>query len=111
LNIYDKLGYPPNKITPVINQISQHAGIKQNQIEKVIKRQVGMMIPYANNEFTRAINYGEPLIVNNPESPTSILLEDTAYFMSKETFKNIPPAAPTPTWKRVNSRITAKKAD
>jgi pilus assembly protein CpaE len=111
LNIYDKLGYPPKKITPIINQISSQAGIKQNQIEKVIKRQVGMVIPYSANEFTRAINYGEPLVLNDPESPTSILFEDTAFYMSKDTAKNIPPAAPTPTWKRVNSRITAKKAD
>jgi pilus assembly protein CpaE len=110
LNIYDKLGYPPNKITPVINQISPHTGIKQNQIEKVIKRQVGFVLPYSSNEFTRAINYGEPLIVSNEESPAAILLEDTAYYMSKDTLKNIPPAAPTPTWKRVNSRMTVKKA-
>ncbi|MEN4100554.1 MAG: response regulator, partial [Anaerolineaceae bacterium] len=111
LNIYDKLGYPPQKITPVINQISYHAGIKQNQIEKVIKRQVSMVIPYSANEFTRAINYGEPLILNNPDSPATILFEDMAYSMSKDTMKNIPPAAPTPTWKRVTSRLPAKKSD
>jgi pilus assembly protein CpaE len=111
LNIYDKLGYLPTKITPVINQISHHAGIKQNQIEKVIKRQVGMVVPYSANEFTRAINYGEPFVLGDPESPATILFEDTAYSMSKEGLKNIPPAAPTPMWKRVNSRITAKRVD
>ena len=67
------------------------------------------MIPYAPNEFTRAINFGEPVVSTNAESPITAFFEDLAYKMSKETLKNIPPAAPTAVWKRVTSRITSKK--
>jgi len=109
LNIYDKLNYSLDKIFPVLNHIIPQSGIRQNQVEKVLKRPVKYMIPFAQNEFTRAINFGEPLVVTNPDSPVTAFFEDIAYVMSKESLKNIPPAAPTPVWKRVTSRVTSKK--
>lgn len=108
-NIYDKLNYSPGKIIPVINNLTPQSGIKQSQVEKVIKKPVGYIIPYTPIEFTRAINFGEPVVSNNPDSPITALFEDIAYALSKESLKNIPPAAPTPTWKRVTSRVTSKK--
>ncbi len=109
LNIYDKLNYSLDKVFPVLNNTMPQSGIRQNQVEKVLKRPVKFMIPYAQNDFTRAINFGEPLVVTNPDSPVTAFFEDVAYMMSKESLKNIPPAAPTPVWKRVTSRVTSKK--
>lgn len=109
LNIYDKLNFTTDKVLPVLNNVLPQAGIKQAQVEKVLKRPVRYMIPYAPAEFIRAINFGEPLTITNPESPVTSFFEDVAYTMSKESLKNIPPAAPTATWKRVTSRLTGKK--
>jgi pilus assembly protein CpaE len=109
LNIYEKLGYPDDKIVPVINNIFPQTGIKLNQIEKVLKRTVKYAIPHVPNEFIRAINFGEPVVLNNMDSPVTTLFEDAAFEFSKETLKNIPPVAPSITWKRVNSRLLAKK--
>jgi Flp pilus assembly CpaE family ATPase len=109
LNIYDKLNYSPTKITPVINNVAPVSGIKQAQVEKVLKRPVKYIIPNAPGEFIRAINFGEPLVSTYPDSPITTMFEDAAYAMSKEALKNIPPAAPSIVWKRVTSRLTSKK--
>jgi pilus assembly protein CpaE len=109
LNIYDKLGFLPEKILPVINNVIPQSGIRQAQVEKVLKRPVKYIIPNAPHEFVRAINFGEPLVTTIPDSPVTTLFEDLAYVMSKESLKNIPPAAPTAVWKRVTGRMTSKK--
>lgn len=109
LNIYDKLNYSLDKVYPVLNNIQPQSGIKVGQVERVLKRPVKYIIPYAGNEFTRAINFGEPVVKSTPDSPVTAFFEDVAYKMSKESLKNIPPAAPTAVWKRVTSRITSKK--
>lgn len=109
LHIYDRLNYENEKILPVINNITPPTGIKQSQVEKVLKRPIKYVLPYAPNEFIRAINFGEPVITSHPDSPIATFFDDIAYAMSKESLKNIPPAAPTTAWKRVTSRLTSKK--
>ena len=109
LNIYDKLGFLPEKILPVINNVVPQSGIRQAQVEKVLKRPIKYIVPNAPNDFVRAINFGEPLVVTAPDSPVTSMFEDLAYVMSKESLKNIPPAAPTAVWKRVTGRMTSKK--
>lgn len=109
LNIYDKLNIANEKILPVLNYNIPQAGIKQIQVEKVLKRPVKFSLPYAPNEFIRAINFGEPLVGTEPDSPVTTMFENMAFTMSKESLKNIPPAAPTAVWKRVTSRTTGRK--
>jgi pilus assembly protein CpaE len=109
LNIYEKLGYSTEKIVPVMTHLYPVSGIKQAQVEKVLKCRVQYSIPHDPAEFLRAINFGEPLVITNPDSPVASMFEDAAFALSKETLRNIPPAAPTPIWKRINNRITVKK--
>ncbi len=109
VNIYDKLGYPQERIVPVISNPNGQPGIKQAQVEKVLKHPVKYIVPTAPAEFTRAINFGEPLVITYPELPAAVMFEEAAYAFSKESLKNIPPAAPTSVWKRVTSRQSSKK--
>jgi pilus assembly protein CpaE len=109
LNIYEKLGFASEKIYPVLNNITPYTGIKQTQVEKVLRRPVKYAIPHHPTEFMRSLNFGEPLVITYPDSPVTTIIEDAAYAFSKESLKNIPPAAPTAVWKRVTSRVTSKK--
>ncbi|MDR3572762.1 MAG: response regulator [Anaerolineaceae bacterium] len=109
LQLYNKLGYTQEKISVVLNQTLPTGAIKQQQIEKVLKVPVRYSIPHAPSEFIRAINFGKPILTASPDAAVTTLFEDIAYETSKETLKNIPPAAPSPTWKRVSSRFAAKK--
>jgi pilus assembly protein CpaE len=109
LDIYGRLGFPSERIFVVVNHTFEGNAVKQSQIEKVIRRPVDMMIPYVPYDFIRAINFGEPFIIKNPESPLTGLYEDAAFWLSNDIHKNIPPLAPTQTWRRVNSRLQSRK--
>jgi MinD-like ATPase involved in chromosome partitioning or flagellar assembly len=109
LNIYDKLGYSEANIKVVMNSITNQSGIKQVQLEKALGFPVSYTIPYDPQEVIRAINFGEPFILSNPELPISMKIEDMAYALSDEIYKKIPPAIPSAAWKRVTNRIPAKK--
>ncbi len=109
LEIYRLLGYPSEKIKPILNNTLAVAGIKQAQIEKVMKLPVSYALPYAPNEFIRAINFGQPVIINNPEISSVPIFEEMAYVNSSESLRAIPPSSPTATWKRVTQKLAAKK--
>jgi pilus assembly protein CpaE len=109
LEIYDKLGFTPDKVKVVLNQTSNNSGIKQAKLEKALERQFDFVIPYEPTEVMRALNFGIPFITENTDLPISIQLENMAYTLSHEFFKNLPPAVPTPTWKRVTERLTVNK--
>lgn len=109
LEIYARLGFIPERVFVVVNQNFDGNGVRQSQIEKVLRRPVDMMIPYVPYDFVRAINFGEPYILKNPDSPITGLYEDAAFWLSNDFHKNIPPLAPTPSWKRVNSRLQTRK--
>ncbi|TLN22467.1 response regulator, partial [bacterium] len=109
LEIYRLLGYPSEKIKPILNNTLAVAGIKQAQIEKVLKLPVSHSLPYTPNEFIRAINFGQPVILNNPEIPAVATIEEMAYLHSSESMKAIPPSSPSASWKRVNQKMAARK--
>ena len=109
LDIYDKLGFPKDKIKLLLNVNSSIAGIRQSQIEKVLGRPVDFVIPYEPDAVIRAVNFGEPFLLENSDLPISVKLEDMAYLLSHDIHKNLPPAAPTETWKRVTSRLGDNK--
>jgi pilus assembly protein CpaE len=109
IQIYDKLGFSEEKVNLVINNTFMQPGIKQAQIEKVLKRPIKYTIPHTPNEFIRAINFGEPLVTNNPEAPAADTIEEIAFNLSQENYKNIPPVSATNAWKRINERNPKKQ--
>lgn len=108
LEIYDRLGIPLDKVKIVLNNNSSNPAIKQTQLEKVLKRPIDFVLPYEAGEVNRALNFGQPFILNNPDLPICLNLEKMAYVMSDEVHKAIPPAMPSPTWKRVTSQLSNK---
>ncbi len=105
LNTYKQLGYPSEKIRLVLNWTFKRRGLAHKQIEKALKRKISLIIPHAPDIFIGAINMGRPIATHQTEHPIGILFENTAYQLSKETHKNLPPLQPSDTWKRVSQRI------
>lgn len=108
LEIYDRLGITLDKVKIVLNNNSSNPAIKQAQLEKVLKHPIDFVLPFEAGEVNRALNFGQPFILNNPDLPICLMLERMAYEMSDDAYKALPPAAPSPTWKRVTSQIPAK---
>jgi pilus assembly protein CpaE len=87
-----------------LNNLFPNLGIKQNRIEKALNRSIDLVIPYASNEFIKAINYGEPIVTTGLETPAVAFFEDTAFRLSREEYTSITPLAATQVWKHVNNR-------
>lgn len=109
IDIYDKLGFPREKIKLLLNSNSSITGIRQTQIEKVLDHPIDFVIPYEPDAVIRAVNFGEPFLLENSDLPISVILENMAYHLSHDSHKNLPPAAPTDTWKRVTKRLGDNK--
>jgi pilus assembly protein CpaE len=108
LEIYDRLGIPLEKVALALNNNSSNPAIKQAQLEKVLKRPIDFVLPFEAGEVNRALNFGQPFILNNPDLPICLVLEKMAYALSDEAQKALPPAVPSPTWKRVTSQLPKK---
>jgi pilus assembly protein CpaE len=103
LEIYDRVGIPLEKVKLVLNNNSSSPAIKQAQLEKVLKRNFDFVLPFEAGEVNRALNFGQPFILNNPDLPICLNLEKMAYALSDDSLKAIPPVAPSAMWKRVTS--------
>ena len=108
LEIYDRLGISTEKVKIILNNNSSNPAIKQAQLEKVLKRSIDFVLPYEAGEVNRALNFGQPFILSNPDLPICLALENMAYELSDQGLKAIPPAAPSPTWKRVTAHLSGK---
>jgi pilus assembly protein CpaE len=101
LEIYDRLGIPLEKVKIILNNNSSSPAIRQAQLEKVLKRNIDFVLPYEAGEVNRALNFGQPFILNNPDLPICLVLEKMSYALSDDSIKALPPVAPSATWKRV----------
>ena len=108
LDVYDQLGFAPDKIKLVFNPNTNITGILITQLEKVFERTFDYILPHEPTEVFRAINFGKPFILENPKLPISIAIEDMAYDLSDSSYKSIPPASPSSAWKDVTKRIKQK---
>ncbi len=108
LEIYDRLGVSVDKVKIILNNNSSSPAIKQAQLEKVLKRSIDYVLPYEAGEVNRALNFGQPFILSNPDLPICLALENMAYDLSDQSHKAIPPASPSPTWKRVTAQLSGK---
>jgi pilus assembly protein CpaE len=108
MEIYDRLGIPLDKVKIALNNNSSNPAIKQAQLEKVLKHPIDFVLPFEAGEVNRALNFGQPFILNNPDLAICIVLEKMAYAMSDEAYKALPPAAPSQTWKRATSPLSNK---
>ena len=108
LEIYDRLGISVEKVKIILNNNSSSPAIKQAQLEKVLKHSIDFVLPYEAGEVNRALNFGQPFILSNPDLPICLALENMAYNLSDPGLKAIPPAAPSGTWKRVTAHLSGK---
>ena len=75
----------------------------------MLDRPVDFVLPYEPDEVIRAVNFGEPFLLKSHDISISKEIENMAYMLSDEIHKNLPPAAPSDTWKRVTDRLGESK--
>ncbi|MGD0877441.1 MAG: response regulator [Anaerolineales bacterium] len=109
LDTYSKLNYPPEKIKLVLNATFPKHGLPKNRIESALGVPIMVTIPYTPDRFVEAINFGQPLVSAKPDEPIGGLLEDLAFFLSRDAHKKTRPENPSETWKRVYKRYSERK--
>jgi pilus assembly protein CpaE len=109
LDTYSKLNYPTEKIKLILNATFPKHGLPKDKIEAALGVPVMVTIPYTPDRFVEAINFGQPLISSKSDEPIGGLLEDLAFFLSRDAHKKSRPENPTETWKRVYKRYSERK--
>jgi pilus assembly protein CpaE len=105
LRTFEKLSISPEKIELVLNWTFQKNGLSRKDIENALHHPVKYIVPFAPDPMIAAINMGTPVVITQPESPLGMFLEDLAFLISKNEFKNKRPKEPTKAWLRVYSRL------
>lgn len=109
LDAYKKLGYPVEKVKPMLNAPFPRSSLARDKIEAAMGMNFIASIPYVADTVLEAINLGRPLVLDKPKENISALLEDFAFFLSKPEHKKSKPEAPTETWNRVYKRFQERK--
>jgi pilus assembly protein CpaE len=110
-DVFESLEYPKNKFKVIMNWIFERQGLAKADIEAGLDREINIIIPYASEQFVRAINYGTPPVLEEPDSPLGAIFEDLAYWVSQEDHKKQRPPDPTEAWKRLAKRMRKRRQE
>jgi pilus assembly protein CpaE len=109
LDVYKKLGYPTEKISPVLNATFPRSSLLKEKIEAAMGIDFVASFPHVPDQVVEAINTGRPLVLDRPQDPLCVLFEDFAFFLSKKEHKKTKPENPSEAWNRVYKRYQSKK--
>ena len=109
MDTYEKLGYKKEKIKLVLSAIFSRSSLSKEKIESASGLSTTITVPYVQDLFVDAINFGQPPLYHKPHEAVSALLEDFALLMSKDTHKKSKPENPSEAWKRVYKRYQERK--
>ncbi len=82
MQIFEKLGYDPAKVLPVVNCNFTADRLPLKRIESALKKTVYAEIPYNSPLFIQAIHAGRPFVLTDPKSDVGLALTSLAYKLS-----------------------------
>lgn len=109
LELFETLEYPKAKVRLALNYSIEKPGLARTGIEEALRRSMNVIVPFAPDIMTTAINQGKPPVFDKPTSEIGALFEDLAFFASKDEHRNKRPDNPTPAWTRVATRMQQRK--
>jgi pilus assembly protein CpaE len=109
LDTYQALNYKQERLRLVLNTNFPNNAIPRAKIEEALGLKLAIGLPYDPDLFVQAINIGQPLVLSDPSTVVSGLIEDLAYYLSKDAHKKSQPDNPTPALKRVYKRYAERK--
>lgn len=110
LDVFEALGYPPDRIRLVLNWTFERRGLQRADIEAALRRPIDIVLPFAPDAFVDAINAGVPPVLASPQPPIGAALEDLAFVLSPPEQRQQRPARPSEAWQRVAQRAQARRS-
>lgn len=98
------LNYRAQDICVLLNWTFPKQGLARPDIERALDHPIDLVLPYASEPLINAINLGTPPVLKPSETGIGALLQDVAFWLSKETHRKQKPEHPTPTWREVVAR-------
>lgn len=83
LHAFDALGYPLDKVRLILNWTFAKYGLAQADIERFLKCKFDLIIPHDVDNLVKAINLGQPIVLNPTVTPLATMLEDYAFRISR----------------------------
>lgn len=105
LDVFSLLGYPAERVIPVLNALFPGEGLLRKDIEAALGISIRAGIPYAKGLLVTAINKGIPIVLGAPTSPTAMVIQQMAYHLSPPERQKTPPAQPSEMWQRVRKAL------
>jgi pilus assembly protein CpaE len=111
LKVFDMLSYPRDKIEVIVNWIFPKDGLDKGRIEKFIGHPVMTVIPYTPEAWSKGINLGTPVIMDDPSAPLVTMLENLVWHFSTEEDRSRKEEKRTEMWLRVAKRRWKQRAN
>ncbi len=109
LNVYESLGYPQDIVHLVLNWTFERRGVPRKDIERALKRNIRMVLPFVRDDLVRALTLGKPPVLYDAENPITALFEDIAFYLSKDEHKHNPPEDKSAALCRALERIAERR--
>ena len=109
LDVFNQLGYRREKLVLVLNAHFERGGLPRKDIEKTLGRPLDVVIPFAHDLFTSALNRGVPPVLEMPTKPLGMLLEDLAFGRSSEEDRRRPATNGSAALQRIHQRTAQRQ--
>jgi Flp pilus assembly CpaE family ATPase len=87
LKVFDRLGYPREKIRVVVNRWSKNIDAELHKVEAHLGEQLIGLVPNDYRKVMDSINLGRPLVQNDPASKIAIEIKRIAGLVSDSSQK------------------------
>lgn len=110
LEVFEELNYPESKeIIVLLNRTFEKHGLALKNIEKALKKQINLVVPFAPEAFVNSINFGVPIVLGDAANPMVELLEDIAFLISCDPETIQLPSNSTDAFLRVYDRFEKRR--
>jgi pilus assembly protein CpaE len=83
LKVFDRLGYPRNKIRVVVNRWSKNIDVELHKVEAHLNEQLVGLIPNDYRRVINSINLGRPIVETEPSSKITLEIKRIANLFEK----------------------------
>lgn len=112
LEIFDRLGYPRQKIRIVVNRWSKQIDLDLQQVEKFLGEPVIGFVPSEYQTAVTSINLGQPLVLSEPNCKISLEIKRIAKIIADGTVPIQDVVAPRRSlWSSLFKRETTQNLD
>ena len=83
--IFDRLGYPRNKVRVIVNRWTKQIDMQLQQVERFLGERVVGLIPNDYHAAVNSVNLGKPLVESHPTSVIAMEIKRVAAIISGDS--------------------------